>query len=602
MDQKQPQATSPALDSTLEVQEPASKRARLSTPESSHSSSELNNTTTNTTSTTTEHITSPTTATANDLTSSLAFGHVDLSSTSNTSEQQQQQDLDAINQLQQLSEAHSQLAQVAAAAGLSGDNNFQFLTNLENSIAASVMAAAAATNTTTGSSAAASGANSPDTTASATTTTTATNTGAATPNLQSISPNIASQEVSDQQKQQQQQQQLNNLNELPTEILKRELMNQKVRADNRERKKRWRQQNEERNKDNDLRCRVNKRAHKLFGKEDSEHKRKWIDEEFLKRQQKRKDKERRKGLVDDSLGGHHHNHHHHSADGQLNAAAAAANGALDLAALAQHLQPQPSLSTMTDANYLTLLCNNLGIPAAARSIIGTHNAAAAAAAAAAATTAQQTDESQQQTLSNAGNLHDTDIIKQETSTAGNLGQQEEDDKSLQSFPFQLLELLQQLQQYQPQQTPHTHTEPTPTTTTAPTTTSATHTTTPTTTTTTTTATIADPHHGLTADATSSESTDFQLQQQFNAAMSDRPEDKLAALLASTLQAAATAASQGMRDEHDASQPQSSTSGETSQHTTVNQQEGEQQLQLNNSAEFPMDAVLTLMQLNAGWRH
>ncbi|KAI8990806.1 hypothetical protein BDF20DRAFT_3379 [Mycotypha africana] len=32
------------------------------------------------------------------------------------------------------------------------------------------------------------------------------------------------------------------------EILKRELMNQKVRADNRERKKRWRQQNEERSK------------------------------------------------------------------------------------------------------------------------------------------------------------------------------------------------------------------------------------------------------------------------------------------------------------------------------------------------------------------
>ncbi|KAK4516949.1 uncharacterized protein ATC70_000277 [Mucor velutinosus] len=590
MDQQQQQASSPAIDTTLDVQEPASKRARLSTPESSHASSELNNTTT------TEKIASPTTATTNDLTSSTTLGHADLPNTSSTIEQQQQ-DLDAFNQLQQLSEAHSQLAQVAAAAGLSGDNNFQFLTNFENSIAASVMAAAAAASnnaTTAGSSTAGSGANSPDTTATATTTTTATNTGAATPNLQSISPNLPSQEVSDHQ----QQQQLNSLNELPTEILKRELMNQKVRADNRERKKRWRQQNEERNKDNDLRCRVNKRAHKLFGKEDSEHKKKWIDEEFLKRQQKRKDKERRKGLVDDSLGGHHHNHHHHSADGQLNAAAAAAaaNGALDLAALAQHLQPQPSLSTLTDANYLTLLCNNLGIPAAARSIIGTHNAAAAAAAAA----QQQTDEShQQQTLSNASagtsSLHDTDIIKQEPQTTGNLGQQEEDDKNLQSFPFQLLELLQQLQQYQPQQTPPTHTESTTTTTT--TTTTATHTPTLT--------AITDQHHGMAADTAPSDNTDFQLQQQFNAAMSDRPEDKLAALLASTLQAAATAASQGMKDEHDANQPQSSTSAETSQHTTVNQQEGEQQqqqLQLNNNAEFPMDAVLTLMQLNAGWRH
>lgn len=47
-------------------------------------------------------------------------------------------------------------------------------------------------------------------------------------------------------------------------------------------------------KDNDLRCRVNKRALKLFGKGDSEHKARWIEEEFTKRQTKRKDKERKR--------------------------------------------------------------------------------------------------------------------------------------------------------------------------------------------------------------------------------------------------------------------------------------------------------------------
>ncbi|KAF9437893.1 hypothetical protein BGZ76_010675 [Entomortierella beljakovae] len=76
--------------------------------------------------------------------------------------------------------------------------------------------------------------------------------------------------------------------------LKRELNSEKVRTENRERKKRWREQNEDRNKDNDLRCRVNKRANKLFGKFDNELKTRWIEEEFGKRQMKRKDKERRR--------------------------------------------------------------------------------------------------------------------------------------------------------------------------------------------------------------------------------------------------------------------------------------------------------------------
>lgn len=69
---------------------------------------------------------------------------------------------------------------------------------------------------------------------------------------------------------------------------------EKVRQDNRERKKRWRLHNQERNKDNDLRCRVNKRAVKLFGKEDSPHKQKWIEDEFEKRRSKRREKEERR--------------------------------------------------------------------------------------------------------------------------------------------------------------------------------------------------------------------------------------------------------------------------------------------------------------------
>ncbi|KAF9322685.1 hypothetical protein BG006_002137 [Podila minutissima] len=68
----------------------------------------------------------------------------------------------------------------------------------------------------------------------------------------------------------------------------------KIRTENRERKKRWREANEDRNKDNDLRCRVSKRANKLHGKEPSEEKTRWMEEEFEKRQNKRKDKERRR--------------------------------------------------------------------------------------------------------------------------------------------------------------------------------------------------------------------------------------------------------------------------------------------------------------------
>ncbi|ODV94158.1 hypothetical protein PACTADRAFT_51042 [Pachysolen tannophilus NRRL Y-2460] len=64
-------------------------------------------------------------------------------------------------------------------------------------------------------------------------------------------------------------------------------LKEKIKAENRERKKKWRISNSERNKDNDLRFRVQKRASHLFGGEDSEEKRKWIEVQFEKRKNKR---------------------------------------------------------------------------------------------------------------------------------------------------------------------------------------------------------------------------------------------------------------------------------------------------------------------------
>ncbi|KAJ2442188.1 hypothetical protein GGF42_007041, partial [Coemansia sp. RSA 2424] len=68
----------------------------------------------------------------------------------------------------------------------------------------------------------------------------------------------------------------------------------KMRLENRERKKRWREMNDERNKDNDLRCRVNKRANQLYGAHPSADKERWVGEEFERRQQRRRHKETRK--------------------------------------------------------------------------------------------------------------------------------------------------------------------------------------------------------------------------------------------------------------------------------------------------------------------
>uniref|UniRef100_A0A060T5L3 ARAD1B12584p n=1 Tax=Blastobotrys adeninivorans TaxID=409370 RepID=A0A060T5L3_BLAAD len=66
---------------------------------------------------------------------------------------------------------------------------------------------------------------------------------------------------------------------------------EKIRLDNRTRKQKWRGQNNSRNKDNDLRVRVNRRANILFGPEPSEQKSQWIDTEYHKRRQRRMAKE-----------------------------------------------------------------------------------------------------------------------------------------------------------------------------------------------------------------------------------------------------------------------------------------------------------------------
>ncbi|KAK6347302.1 hypothetical protein TWF696_007374 [Orbilia brochopaga] len=62
---------------------------------------------------------------------------------------------------------------------------------------------------------------------------------------------------------------------------------ERVRAENRERKKKWREENSDRNKDNDLRGRVSRRANKLFGAENSDKKRLWMESEFNRRKTKR---------------------------------------------------------------------------------------------------------------------------------------------------------------------------------------------------------------------------------------------------------------------------------------------------------------------------
>lgn len=65
---------------------------------------------------------------------------------------------------------------------------------------------------------------------------------------------------------------------------------ERARLDSRIRKKRWRFKNVDKNRDNDLRVRVVRRATQLFGAESTPEKEKWIENEFNVRRNKRLDK------------------------------------------------------------------------------------------------------------------------------------------------------------------------------------------------------------------------------------------------------------------------------------------------------------------------
>ncbi|RKP29335.1 hypothetical protein METBISCDRAFT_28314 [Metschnikowia bicuspidata] len=77
---------------------------------------------------------------------------------------------------------------------------------------------------------------------------------------------------------------------------------ERVRIENRERKKKWRQENTERNKDNDLRSRVIKRANSMFGSGTLPERRAWIEEEFTRRREKRISRQKQGGAKPESPG------------------------------------------------------------------------------------------------------------------------------------------------------------------------------------------------------------------------------------------------------------------------------------------------------------
>lgn len=71
---------------------------------------------------------------------------------------------------------------------------------------------------------------------------------------------------------------------------------ERIRMENRARKRRWRGNNQIRNKDNDLRARLHRRALMMFGAQDSVEKQQWLEAEFFKRKERRM---KREGKIDD---------------------------------------------------------------------------------------------------------------------------------------------------------------------------------------------------------------------------------------------------------------------------------------------------------------
>lgn len=81
-----------------------------------------------------------------------------------------------------------------------------------------------------------------------------------------------------------------NIKTIKKKIIKDETPDQqrdRIRLENRERKKRWRDANKLKNQNNDLRARLKKRATHLFGSEESDKKTEWIELEFEKRKNRR---------------------------------------------------------------------------------------------------------------------------------------------------------------------------------------------------------------------------------------------------------------------------------------------------------------------------
>lgn len=77
---------------------------------------------------------------------------------------------------------------------------------------------------------------------------------------------------------------------------------ERIRLENRTRKKKWREKNNARNKDNDLRFRVHKRANYIFGVEETPEKQKWVEDEFTKRKSKRIERLKKANMDDNAIG------------------------------------------------------------------------------------------------------------------------------------------------------------------------------------------------------------------------------------------------------------------------------------------------------------
>lgn len=126
---------------------------------------------------------------------------------------------------------------------------------------------------------------------------------------------------------------------------------ERIRIENRLRKKKWRGINSDRNKDNDLRARLHRRAVQKFGAGESSEKSAWIDEEFQKRREKRLQRDMNTNKYQAFNHGNTLNQVSSGDDADLSAALETLNesGQLDLNSAVNSLVKDPSiLKTMID--------------------------------------------------------------------------------------------------------------------------------------------------------------------------------------------------------------------------------------------------------------